>query len=763
MRPVSDIFTAKADNFEDTMNSRGGNVGFRIPEYQRTYDWNTDNIKRLLEDCLNGFYYLSSPKNEESYTFLGTLILVSEKPEPSFDGTSLSVIDGQQRITTLILLCCALIEELSAREDDTRYLQEPTISWIKKEIDFISERLYNCVIGHLRSRGQTAGFPRIVRFLEDNRGFGSSEAEYRSVIAKFLSEFNVHYLSGKSAFTPVQLDKNGEAPRFFQNYEYIKKQVELGIYKGNDTSDTGNQSELEHNQIVHEDFQKAGLRNLFGKLDTLFDQTEKDRAISHIAKNPDSSGLIRIILFSHYVLKSIILTRVETNDEDAAFDIFDSLNTTGEPLTAIETFKPRVMSFERESKNFSFSGTESAKHFERLEENLNQIYPETDKRQKETKDLLVTFALYLEGHRLPLNLASQRTYLRSKFDKASNSNFKRQMVQSLADIAEFRQTYWNRDSIRNLDSIYHKDTSDWLKLCCMFISEMKTSLALPIMARYWEQHKQDMTSDTFVDVVKALTAFLILRRSITGTTGGIDTDFKKVMVKLCRNLDDSHSLPCLDDLKKMLKEYLEVGRIKLEHKEDWVSRVCEMPLANHSRPLCRFLLFAASDNAMTNQENPGLLTREKVIRSDQLAFLNFTKWQDDKYATVEHIAPVSESGGWDDKIYDKPHTRHTIGNIILLPQKENSSVGNAPWEKKKLFYRALVAKTEVERNEQFEQAKTAGLTFKKKTTDLLKEQGRLDMLDSIAEVSEWTESIIQKRSKNILELAWDVIAPWIGY
>ena len=37
------------------------------------------------------------------------------------------------------------------------------------------------------------------------------------------------------------------------------------------------------------------------------------------------------------------------------------------------------------------------------------------------------------------------------------------------------------------------------------------------------------------------------------------------------------------------------------------------------------------------------------------------------------------------------------------------------------------------------------------------------MLDPIAEVTEWTEPTIQKRTKNILELAWDVIAPWLGY
>ena len=511
MQPVSEIFSATADNFESTMNSHSGNVGFRIPEYQRTYDWNENNIKRLLEDCLNGFYYLSRPKNEESYTFLGTIILVSEKSEPSFDGSSLSVVDGQQRLTTLILLCCALSEELLLRQDNANNFQEPTKSWIKKEIDFISERLFDCIIGQLRSRGRTAEFPRVVRIGNDNRGFSRSEAEYRSVIAKFLMDFADHYLQGNAVSTLGQTDDNSDACRLFQNYKYIKEQIELGIYKGDETSDAKRQSDLEHNQIAHKDFQNAGLRNLFEKLDTLADQKEKDRAMSQIANNSDSSGLIRLMLFSHYVLKAVILTRVETNDEDAAFDIFDSLNTTGEPLTAIETFKPRVISFERENQNPNFSGSDSAKHFERLEENLNQIYPETDKRQKETKELLVTFALYLEGHKLPLNLAFQRNYLRAKFDEAADPSSKRQMVQSLADIAEFRQTYWNRDSIRTLDSIHNNDTSDWLKLCCTFISDMRTSLALPIMARYWVQYKQDNNEDIFADAVKAITAFLVLQ------------------------------------------------------------------------------------------------------------------------------------------------------------------------------------------------------------------------------------------------------------
>ena len=764
MQEVSKIFPATSDNFQDTMTCHSGKVGFRIPEYQRTYDWDKENIKRLLEDCLNGFYNLAISE-DESYTFLGTLILVKEESESTFDGTSLSVVDGQQRLTSLLLLCCALIEELYSRKKNSQHLEEPTIRWINSELEYIHERLFDCISGQLTKLGNMVGFPRVVRTSEDRRGFKNTDVIYRSVIAKFLSDFYNHYIEGNSDFTPVQTNENADTLRFLQNYEYIKKQVELGIYKGDDTSDTEDQSDLDFNQIDHNDFQNAGLCNLFEKLDTLSDQAEREIVIPDIVSNSDSSGLIRLILFSHYVLKLVILTRIEASDEDAAFDIFDSLNTTGEPLTAIETFKPRVIGFEREKGNNVFSETESARQFERIEENLNHIFLENDKRQKETKGLLVTYALYLEGYKLPENLVSQRSYLRTRFDEAVNSDLiRRRIIQSLADIAEFRQTYWNRDSIRTLNNIHHNERCDMLKLCCAFISEMKTSLALPIMARYWTQYQQNKDEETFVDAVMALTTFLVLWRSITGTTGGIDSVFRKMMGKLCIGLDDSNLILNSDDFKKMLREYLAVSRIGVKNKKTWVSQVCEVPLARHSKPLCRFLHFAASNNAMADQKNSGLLTRDGVIHSDQLAYLNFSKWQDNKYETVEHVAPNSNPGnGWDQNIYKRSYIRHTIGNTILLPQKENSSVGNAPWDKKQLFYRALTAKTKLERKNQFEQAKEKGLTFKKRTENLLNQQVRLDMLDPIANVTDWTESIIQKRTTNILELAWDVIAPWLGY
>ena len=37
---------------------------------------------------------------------------------------------------------------------------------------------------------------------------------------------------------------------------------------------------------------------------------------------------------------------VSASKEEYAFDMFESLNTTGEPLTAFETFRPRVIEIE---------------------------------------------------------------------------------------------------------------------------------------------------------------------------------------------------------------------------------------------------------------------------------------------------------------------------------------------------------------------------------------------------------------------------------
>lgn len=74
----------------------------RIPVYQRPYSWGEPQIKRLLKDIRDA--YMNIDKNDGDL-FLGTILTQNN------DGNKINVIDGQQRLTTLILIILALVEE----------------------------------------------------------------------------------------------------------------------------------------------------------------------------------------------------------------------------------------------------------------------------------------------------------------------------------------------------------------------------------------------------------------------------------------------------------------------------------------------------------------------------------------------------------------------------------------------------------------------------------------------------------------------------
>lgn len=65
-----------------------------IPEYQRPYIWKEKQINRLLNDIIE---YEESDKNNKPLFYLGSIILHQ-------NGDRLKIIDGQQRITTLLIM-----------------------------------------------------------------------------------------------------------------------------------------------------------------------------------------------------------------------------------------------------------------------------------------------------------------------------------------------------------------------------------------------------------------------------------------------------------------------------------------------------------------------------------------------------------------------------------------------------------------------------------------------------------------------------------
>lgn len=68
---------------------------FIIPDYQREYDWDFDEVDEFLDD-------INETPDDENY-FIGHMVL-----EGDYNGTKFNVIDGQQRFTTITIILCAI-------------------------------------------------------------------------------------------------------------------------------------------------------------------------------------------------------------------------------------------------------------------------------------------------------------------------------------------------------------------------------------------------------------------------------------------------------------------------------------------------------------------------------------------------------------------------------------------------------------------------------------------------------------------------------
>lgn len=84
-----------------------GEKQFQIPIWQRQYTWRSAQHVQLWADLLEQYRVLRTGKAVASGHFLGSFVLSPKDPTAS--GVSyFLVIDGQQRLTTLMLLLCAL-------------------------------------------------------------------------------------------------------------------------------------------------------------------------------------------------------------------------------------------------------------------------------------------------------------------------------------------------------------------------------------------------------------------------------------------------------------------------------------------------------------------------------------------------------------------------------------------------------------------------------------------------------------------------------
>ncbi len=77
---------------------------YQIPTYQRPYQWTEKNCENLLDDLLSSYECY-----EESDYFCGSLVLIAIGKDLATNAETYDVVDGQQRLSTFILLAKVLV------------------------------------------------------------------------------------------------------------------------------------------------------------------------------------------------------------------------------------------------------------------------------------------------------------------------------------------------------------------------------------------------------------------------------------------------------------------------------------------------------------------------------------------------------------------------------------------------------------------------------------------------------------------------------
>ena len=102
---------ANETKVEDFLSSN--KTQFVIPVYQRNYDWSTGQCKQLLDDI----FEVGNNKKMNAH-FIGSIVYVHDDVYTASRIKELTIIDGQQRLTTLTLIYLALYQLAKDLKDE---------------------------------------------------------------------------------------------------------------------------------------------------------------------------------------------------------------------------------------------------------------------------------------------------------------------------------------------------------------------------------------------------------------------------------------------------------------------------------------------------------------------------------------------------------------------------------------------------------------------------------------------------------------------
>jgi hypothetical protein len=116
---LSHTLTAKEQSLDKIFSD---DYVFTIPGYQRPYAWGIEQTQELLDDLLGALRAAPEQLSNAVPYFLGSIVLIKGEAQ-----TEATVVDGQQRLTTLTLLLSAIrttVQDVAVRNGITKRIYE---------------------------------------------------------------------------------------------------------------------------------------------------------------------------------------------------------------------------------------------------------------------------------------------------------------------------------------------------------------------------------------------------------------------------------------------------------------------------------------------------------------------------------------------------------------------------------------------------------------------------------------------------------------
>ena len=751
---------------------------FYIPPYQRDYSWDKPKIDRLVADVLDGLR--ESANAPGVLSFLGAVIVVHDTEgelvhpavQPQLPAGVYVIIDGQQRCTTLalwsVVLCAALSSHLTALE---RAKGAEGFEQVVAKAQRLYAELERVIHENLYgTQPEFSWYPRIIRSPDDQWSTRSGEAIYDSPVASALSQASVWARSPERGDFNYQLPElpDTELKRYrvvasaLQRLDALTKNFLKGKYPTESEVDVAPQAPLSVLDSRH--LQEM----VFGaplKEDDLQRYSDRTGEGGGRASKP-AAALLRLAALSEYLLRRVALTHIAAKAESYAFDMFDSLNTTGEPLTAYETFRPRVI----KSVGLPlFRGSLHADLLRSLDQSLPASGPE---KERSTAQFLIHCALFEDGTRLLKKRSKQRDWIQKAWDKAAqNPDSGLGMLKGMCSVAEVSKMFDAPDHHVQVLAGQRE------QLALEHLSDTRHEIAIPLLACYWHGVAgaplglvRERWEDGYRKLIRACFAFSVLWRGALGGTAGVDDAYRKIMhgdtelgISPLNRLDRSVVEPefLIASISVAFKKLLAAH--SLTDAEKWAASAATHPMGATQIKVAKILLGAAAEDVVPCLEQAGLVKLGLLDTCPQLRA--DAPWWADEYE-LEHVAPQKPLSDcdWDEAIYRVPEQVHLLGNLTLLPKWVNCGIQNGNWVKKRLIYRMLGASTA----EELEVTLRQGLDLEQVVgsqrthTDILTAGRHLPATRALCEVQTWNLDLIRRRSENIARVAYARLHPWLG-